>query len=469
MYFMEGEEHMKKSVVIFAVLVLVTLMAFSSVHSENSDVMTKILVVPDAKPTLSVNIQANKGEWGKYTNGENISFSLEANSTAEVVVIGINTTGELALLLPNDYDANNKIYAYQTYHLPRQGYSYQIDTMDRGTEHVVVYATKNHGHIMNNLIGQIRSGSIRNYYQLGSFLNTYTRNTNGDWNSDTVSYYCNYTPSQSSSSKTVILSIGISEYKNANNLPSPAKDARDFADLMKDKYGVSSSNVTVLTDSSATKSGILSALNRVKNKLDKNTHFLFFYSGHGGQIVDNNGDESDGYDEVLCPFDYSTNDKRGSAIVDDEIAAYIADFSSRANKVIFIFDSCFSGSAQKALIMSNDGWNSPQSKTLSSGGLGAEDGAKALDVKGVSNFVFLSSSKGSETSIDAGSELGNSLYTYFLLKGLNGAADSNQNGQITTSEIHYYISSGIKNLSQNNNTYYQTPLIDPNLEVIIAR
>src|SRR6056297_4065147 len=100
---------MKKSVVIFAILVLTTLMAFSSVHSDNSDVMTKILVVPDAKPTLNVNIEANKGEWGKYRNGENISFLLDANSTAEVVVIGIDTRGALSLLLPNTYDANNRI------------------------------------------------------------------------------------------------------------------------------------------------------------------------------------------------------------------------------------------------------------------------------------------------------------------------------------------------------------------------
>jgi len=463
---------MKKNLVIFMILALTTLLVFSSVHSDNSDVMTKILVVPDSKPTLTVNIQANKGDWGKYSNGENISFSLEANSTAEVVVIGINTKGQLSLLLPNDYDANNRIYAYQTYHLPRKGYSYKIDTMDRGTEHVVVYATKNHGQIMNNLIGQIRSGSIRNYSQLGSFLNSYTQNTNGDWNSDTVSYYCNYAPSQSSYSKTMILSIGISDYKNndsLSDLSSPAKDARQFAELMKDKYGVPSSNVTILTNSSASKNGILSAFNTVKNKLDKNTNLLIFFSGHGGQIDDNNGDESDGYDEVICPYDFSKNNKRGSAIVDDEIAGYISGFTSRANKVVFIFDSCYSGSAQKAMMMKNSGWNSPQVKSFSSNGLGAEDGAKALDAKGISNFVFLSSSKGTESSIDAGQELGNSLYTYFLLKGLNGAADSNQNGQITTSEIHNYILNGIKNLSQDYGRYLQTPTIDPNLEIIIAR
>src|SRR6056297_2972668 len=220
---------MKKKIALFLIVIFTVVMAFSSVHSENSDVMTKISVVPDSKPTIRLNITANRGDWGKYRYGENISFHVVSDGTAHIAVIGINTKGQLSLLLPNDYDSNNRINAYQTYYLPRKGYSYQIDTMDSGTEHVVVFGTKNHGHIMNNLIGQIRSGTIRNYSQLGSFLNAYTRNTNGDWNSDTVSYYCNYTPTQSSYSKTVILSIGISEYRNANNLPSPAKDARDFA------------------------------------------------------------------------------------------------------------------------------------------------------------------------------------------------------------------------------------------------
>ena len=49
------------------------------------------------------------------------------------------------------------------------------------------------------------------------------------------------------------------------------------------------------------------------------------YSGHGSHIKDMDGDEEDGFDEVLVPLDY---DKNG-VISDDFINKY---FISRINK-----------------------------------------------------------------------------------------------------------------------------------------
>jgi hypothetical protein len=155
--------------------------------------------------------------------------------------------------------------------------------------------------------------------------------------------------------------------------------------------------------------------------------------------------------------------------VDDEIAEYIKKFSTKAKDFVLIFDSCFAGSAQKSMAMKNDGWDSVLPKTNSVGGLGAETGSLAVDSKGVSNFVFLAASKGNETSQDMGADLGYSLYTYFMLKGLEGAADVNGNGNITSIELHAYISNGIRDLSERGGTYYQTPQIDPNINIIIAR
>ena len=33
------------------------------------------------------------------------------------------------------------------------------------------------------------------------------------------------------------------------------------------------------------------------------------YSGHGGRLEDQDGDEEDGFDETLCPIDYQTAGK----------------------------------------------------------------------------------------------------------------------------------------------------------------
>jgi hypothetical protein len=50
---------------------------------------------------------------------------------------------------------------------------------------------------------------------------------------------------------------------------------------------------------------------------DANKHdsLFFHYSGHGSQVRDSNGDEADGYDEVIFPLDYAQT----GTIIDDEL------------------------------------------------------------------------------------------------------------------------------------------------------
>lgn len=45
--------------------------------------------------------------------------------------------------------------------------------------------------------------------------------------------------------------------------------------------------------------------------------YFFHYSGHGGQVKDEAGDEEDGYDETIMPVDFMTNGQ----IIDDELHA----------------------------------------------------------------------------------------------------------------------------------------------------
>ncbi|HPE70183.1 MAG TPA: hypothetical protein PLF96_12750, partial [Thermotogota bacterium] len=96
-----------------------------------------------------------------------------------------------------------------------------------------------------------------------------------------------------------------------------------------------------------------------------------------------------------------------------------------------------------------------------------ESGSKAMDINVSSNFAFLAASKGNETARDFHSHFGHSLYTYFLLKGLDGAADSNKDGQIGTSEIHNYIYKEIGVVSQSAGQYFQTPILDPTVNLVI--
>ena len=68
---------------------------------------------------------------------------------------------------------------------------------------------------------------------------------------------------------------------------------------------------------------------------------LTIYSGHGGQTEDLDGDEDDGYDEVIYPVDF----RQAGHIVDDDMHLIMVQSLPPGVRLTAIFDSCHSGSA----------------------------------------------------------------------------------------------------------------------------
>jgi hypothetical protein len=79
---------------------------------------------------------------------------------------------------------------------------------------------------------------------------------------------------------------------------------------------------------------------------------LFFYSGHGTQVLDVDGDErasnpSDDRDEAIAPYDvYGANGRLYNVIVDDQFNQWIERLSGRS--IALIFDSCHSGTVSRS-------------------------------------------------------------------------------------------------------------------------
>jgi Caspase domain len=71
------------------------------------------------------------------------------------------------------------------------------------------------------------------------------------------------------------------------------------------------------------------------------TVVVFYYSGHGSQVYDVNGDEQDGYDETLCPVTKSGD--FDDFITDDELRSLVSDKVSSGVYSIFLTDCCHSG------------------------------------------------------------------------------------------------------------------------------
>lgn len=141
--------------------------------------------------------------------------------------------------------------------------------------------------------------------------------------------------------KAVLVGINYENNPNAR-LYGCINDINNMANLLTDAFGYKSENITKLRDDITTasllptRSNIISYLTNLVRDSANCEEIWFHYSGHGSQIVDRNGDESDGRDEVIVPLDYS----KTGFISDDEIFNILR--SSRC-KTILVFDSCNSG------------------------------------------------------------------------------------------------------------------------------
>jgi len=93
--------------------------------------------------------------------------------------------------------------------------------------------------------------------------------------------------------------------------------------------------------SQPTKANILRAMHWLVKDAQPNDSLFFHYSGHGGQTKDLDGDEEDGYDEVIYPVDFRT----AGHIVDDDMHDIMVKQLKAGVRLTAIFDSCHSGSA----------------------------------------------------------------------------------------------------------------------------
>ena len=64
--------------------------------------------------------------------------------------------------------------------------------------------------------------------------------------------------------------------------------------------------VTMLLDSQARYAPMVRALNTLVSSGRRGDSLVFTFSGHGSWLPDDDGDDVDGRDEMLCPHDIST-------------------------------------------------------------------------------------------------------------------------------------------------------------------
>jgi metacaspase-1 len=131
------------------------------------------------------------------------------------------------------------------------------------------------------------------------------------------------------------LCIGINNYPGtANDLAGCVNDVDDWAQVLTNR----GFKVRTLQDKQATKAAMVAAITKLVVDARDGDTCVLQYSGHGSFVPDENGDESDGMDEVLCPCDIGAN----VYLTDDELYA-IFDRQRAGVRLVFLSDSCHSG------------------------------------------------------------------------------------------------------------------------------
>ncbi|KAG2024039.1 hypothetical protein CC2G_001636 [Coprinopsis cinerea AmutBmut pab1-1] len=141
------------------------------------------------------------------------------------------------------------------------------------------------------------------------------------------------------------LCIGINYRGQSNELRGCVNDAKNMRRFLIDKGGYRSEDIVLLTDDVSnprqlpTRKNIISCMKWLVRNANPNDALFFHYSGHGGQTRDLDGDEIDGWDEVIYPLDF----KKNGHITDDEMHDLMVKPLPERCRLTALFDSCHSG------------------------------------------------------------------------------------------------------------------------------
>ena len=145
-------------------------------------------------------------------------------------------------------------------------------------------------------------------------------------------------------SKKAVL-IGINRHRIAGaDLRGCVNDVKNMKSLLTRSYGFKSQDITVITDFAATKKRIESAIQKLVREGRKGDVLLVHYSGHGSNVPDDNGDEADRRDEILCPTDLDWK-----APLRDDWLRKTFDSLRAGVSLTVITDCCHSGTITRAV------------------------------------------------------------------------------------------------------------------------
>eukprot|EP00931_Biecheleriopsis_adriatica_P105170 TRINITY_DN79738_c0_g1_i1.p1 TRINITY_DN79738_c0_g1~~TRINITY_DN79738_c0_g1_i1.p1 ORF type:complete len:351 (-),score=54.11 TRINITY_DN79738_c0_g1_i1:17-1069(-) len=125
--------------------------------------------------------------------------------------------------------------------------------------------------------------------------------------------------------------------------PKPLTSSNDGKNMARLARFCGVGDVCALYNESCTKAEVAKSIREVGRKCRPDDYFVFYFSGHGKNVKDTSGDESDGLDEAFVFVDGEGKITGDSIMTDDDFAQLVVDSVGPAVKVLILVDSCHSG------------------------------------------------------------------------------------------------------------------------------
>lgn len=238
------------------------------------------------------------------------------------------------------------------------------------------------------------------------------------------------------------LCVGINKFEHlpsSNWLNGCVNDAQDVAAALQKQFGFANSDITVLTDSQASKAAVVAALTAMVERAERDEidRLVFTFSSHGTQVPDTSGDEPDQVDEALAAYDITAAGDAwdtDTVIVDDELNTLFGRVPAGV-LVEVLLDTCHSGTGLRALDLlpgRRPKFLPPPSPAAAEDmadrpAVGFRDLLVARARGAAATPVLIAACRADQTAADAFFDgRYNGAFTYYLLRALKAATPGNR-------------------------------------------
>jgi len=245
----------------------------------------------------------------------------------------------------------------------------------------------------------------------------------------------------------IALIIGIDKYEAIASAPWAESDAGMFYDFANKSLGIPTDRIKLIRGDKSDMRGIWKSVEQwLPAYVDKRKSDVYVYfAGHGLA-------SEDGNDAYLIPWDGDPELLKRTALRRSEFIDTLKSLNSAS--VTLFMDTCYSG--------------------RSKGG----DGVLVADARGLrivkknnqlslpTNFTLFSAAASDETARSHPS-LNHGLFSYWMMRGLSGEADSNSDNKLTNGELHSFISKKVQQTATSSG-YKQHPQLVGDKDKVIA-